>query len=71
MLRFFQPCCIVLTATVLMQMKETPLIRAAHNGHLQMVQFLMEQGADVDCIDLVSGLQSISLPAPLQLWESS
>ena len=34
-------------------MRETPLIRAAHNGHLQMVRFLVEQGADVDCIDLV------------------
>ena len=42
-------------------MKETPLIRAAHNGHLQMVQFLVQQGADVDCIDLVRGSLFTSL----------
>ena len=35
-------------------MKETPLSRAAHNGHLQMVRYLVEQGADVNCLDLVS-----------------
>lgn len=45
-------------------MKETPLIRAAHNGHLQMVQYLVEQGADVDCLDLVSIAKLV--PAPLQ-----
>lgn len=37
-----------------LQMKETPLSRAAHNGHLQMVRYLVEQGADVNCLDLVS-----------------
>lgn len=36
------------------QMKETPLIRAAHNGHLLMVQFLVGHGADVDGLDLVN-----------------
>lgn len=36
-----------------MQMKESPLSRAAHNGHLQMVQYLVQQGADVNCLDLV------------------
>ena len=35
-------------------MKETPLSRAAHNGHFQMVHYLVEQGADVNCLDLVS-----------------
>ena len=35
------------------QMKDTPLIRAAHNGHLQTVMYLVEMGADVDTIDLV------------------
>ena len=34
-------------------MKESPLSRAAHNGHLQMVQYLAQQGADVNCLDLV------------------
>ena len=28
-------------------MKDTPLQRAAHNGHLQTVRFLVENGADV------------------------
>ena len=36
-----------------MQMKESPLSRAAHNGHLQMVQYLVQQGAEVNCLDLV------------------
>ena len=36
------------------QMKETPLIRCAHNGHYNTVQYLVEQGADVNAIDLVS-----------------
>jgi ankyrin repeat protein len=33
-------------------MKETPLLRAAHNGHLQTVMYLAEQGADVNTVDL-------------------
>lgn len=37
-----------------MQMGETPIIRAAHNGHLQTVRFLVENGADVNSIDMVS-----------------
>ena len=36
-----------------LQMKETPLIRCAHNGHYNMVQYLVEQGCDVNAIDLV------------------
>ena len=36
-----------------LQMLETPLIRCAHNGHLESVQVLVEQGADVNAIDLV------------------
>jgi hypothetical protein len=35
------------------QMMETPLIRCAHNGHLNMVKFLLEAHADVNAIDLV------------------
>merc|ERR1711959_131805 len=31
---------------------DTPLIRAAHNGHYQMVKFLIEQGADVNALDM-------------------
>ena len=38
---------------VYLQMLETPLIRCAHNGHFESVQFLVEQGADVNAIDLV------------------
>jgi len=37
-------------------MKDTPLIRAAHNGHLQTVMHLVEAGADVDTLDLVRRL---------------
>ena len=37
-----------------MQMMETPISRAAHNGHLHTVKFLAEKGADVNCLDLVS-----------------
>ena len=55
------------------QMKETPLLRAAHNGHLQTVMYLVEQGADLNTVDLVRGLESavvsallLMLRAPLQ-----
>ena len=33
-------------------MRDCPLARAAHNGHLHTVQFLVEQGADVDALDI-------------------
>ena len=36
-----------------LQMKETPLIRCAHNGHLQAVKTLMARGASVNALDLV------------------
>ena len=36
-------------------MGETPLIRAAHNGHFQTVAFLVESGADVNSVDMVGG----------------
>lgn len=32
-------------------MGETPLIRAAHNGHLATVKALLEAGADVNALD--------------------
>jgi len=34
-------------------MKDTPLLRSAHNGHLQTVMYLAEQGADLNTVDLV------------------
>lgn len=40
-------------AAVVLQMLETPLSRAAHNGHLQTVRHLLDAGADVNCLDLV------------------
>lgn len=39
-----------------MQMMETPLSRAAHNGHLATVRYLLDQGADINCLDLVRDL---------------
>lgn len=42
------------------QMGETPLIRCAHNGHFQTVKFLVEQGADVNAVDMVRG--AVPLP---------
>jgi hypothetical protein len=36
-----------------LQMKESPLIRAAHNGHLHTVRHLLEAGADANALDLV------------------
>ena len=34
-------------------MKESPLLRASHNGHFKAVKFLVEQGADVNALDMV------------------
>ena len=50
------------------QMMETPLIRAAHNGHFNMVKFLTEHRADVNAIDLVLAppCSCISLGTPVQ-----
>ena len=42
-------------------MKDTPLIRSAHNGHLQTVMYLVSQGADVDTIDIVRPAARLSL----------
>ncbi len=41
------------------QMMETPLSRATHNGHIGTVRYLLAQGADVNCLDLVR-LRNIS-----------
>jgi hypothetical protein len=35
-------------------MGETPLIRCAHNGHFATVKFLVDNGADVNALDVVS-----------------
>ncbi len=32
---------------------ETPLSRSTHNGHIATVRYLLEKGADVNCLDLV------------------
>lgn len=45
------------------QMGETPLIRSAHNGHYPTVRFLVEKGADVNSVDMVSAVTP-PLPAP-------
>lgn len=45
--------CLVNTHVVfVVQMGESPLIRAAHNGHMQTVKFLVEQGANVNALDM-------------------
>ena len=48
----------------MLQMKETPLIRCAHNGHYNMVKYLVEQGADVNAIDLVREQSGTHAPLP-------
>ena len=47
------PCHPATLPACWLQMGETPLIRAAHNGHLQTVRFLLEKGADVNSVDMV------------------
>lgn len=44
------------------QMKETALIRAAHNGHLHTVKYLLERGADVNAVDLVRVTADVPVP---------
>ena len=46
--------CAIACHRLAAQMKETPLIRCAHNGHLQAVMLLLAKGADVNSLDLVS-----------------
>ncbi len=48
--------CVTITKGVaygLVQMLETPLSRAVHNGHLQTARHLLDKGADVNCLDIV------------------
>ena len=40
-------------------MKETALIRAAHNGHLAVIKRLLAAGASIDAIDLVRTFEMI------------
>lgn len=50
---FRKALCNVCPALASAAVQETPLIRAAHNGHLSVVKFLLHSGADVNAIDLV------------------
>lgn len=50
-------------------MMETPLSRAAHNGHIATVRYLLEQGADANCLDMVRF--RTPGPAPAQLCPHS
>jgi ankyrin repeat protein len=44
------------------QMKETALSRAAHNGHFFTVKHLIEQGGDVNALDLVWAMIIAMIP---------
>jgi hypothetical protein len=46
---------VAVAAVAVMQMRETALIRAAHNGHLSVVEHLLQSGADIGAHDLVCG----------------
>jgi hypothetical protein len=47
------------------QMKESALIRAAHNGHLHSVKHLLEAGADVNALDLVRASAMLESSCPV------
>lgn len=59
--------CAIMCHPLTPQMKETPLIRCAHNGHLQAVKLLLAKGADVNSLDLVGREHGCTCQAVLRL----
>ena len=58
-----QSACSLINLTLLYvwmyQNRTTPLIYAARNGHLPVVEYLVEKGADMEATDIVSDVISL------------